>query len=37
MLINNDNVYLLKPLSLSEDQPGTAVNINEFGKKKGWL
>lgn len=35
MLINNDNVYLLKPLSLSEDQPDTAVNSNEFGKKKG--
>lgn len=35
MLINNDNVYLLKPLSLSENQPDTAVNSNEFGKKKG--
>jgi hypothetical protein len=35
MLINNDNVYLLKPLSLSEDGPDTAVNSNEFGKKKG--
>lgn len=35
MLINNDNVYLLKPLSLSEDQSDTAVNSNEFGKKKG--
>jgi hypothetical protein len=35
MLINNDNVYLLKPLSLSADQPDTAVNSNEFGKKKG--
>jgi hypothetical protein len=35
MLINNDNVYLLKPLSLSEDQPDAAVNSNEFGKKKG--
>jgi hypothetical protein len=35
MLINNDNVYLLKPLSLAEDQPDTAVNSNEFGKKKG--
>lgn len=35
MLINNDNVYLLKPLSLSEDQPDTAVNSNEFGKRKG--
>src|SRR5918998_118568 len=35
MLVNNDNVYLLKPLSLSEDRPGTAVNSNEFGKKKG--
>lgn len=35
MLINNDNVYLLKPLSPSEDQTDTAVNSNEFGKKKG--
>jgi hypothetical protein len=35
MLINNDNVYLLKPLSLSGDTPDTAVNSNEFGKKKG--
>ena len=35
MLLNNDNVYLLKPLTLSEDQPGTAVNSNEFGRKKG--
>jgi hypothetical protein len=35
MLINNDNVYLLKPLDLSEDQPGAAVNSNEFGKRKG--
>jgi NIPSNAP len=37
MLINNDNVYLLKPLSLSEDLPDAAVNSNEFGKKKGLL
>lgn len=35
MIINNDNVYLLKPLSLSEDAPDTAINSNEFGKKKG--
>ena len=35
MLINNDNVHLLKPLSLSEDRPDAAVNSNEFGKKKG--
>jgi len=35
MLINNDNVYLLKPLSLSGDQPDTVVNSNEFGKKRG--
>lgn len=35
MLLNNDNVYLLKPLSLSGDAPDTAVNSNEFGKKKG--
>lgn len=37
MLLNNDNVYLLKPLSLSEDAPDEAVNSNEFGKKKGLL
>lgn len=35
MLLNNDNVYLLKPLKLSEDQSDAAVNSNEFGKKKG--
>src|SRR5918997_3580455 len=35
MLINNDNVYLLKPLSLSEGQPGAAVNSKEFGRRKG--
>ncbi len=35
MLLNNDNVYLLKPLSLSQDQADAAVNSNEFGKKKG--
>lgn len=35
MLLNNDNVYLLKPLSLSEDQTDAAVNSDEFGKKKG--
>lgn len=35
MLVNNDNVYLLKPLSLSEGRPDAAVNSNEFGKKKG--
>ncbi|HEX8891058.1 MAG TPA: NIPSNAP family protein [Pyrinomonadaceae bacterium] len=35
MIINNDNVHLLKPLSLSEDAPDTAINSNEFGKKKG--
>jgi hypothetical protein len=34
MLINNDNVHLLKPLSLSEGQPDAAVNSDEFGKKK---
>lgn len=32
MLVNNDNVHLLKPLSLSAD---AAVSSNEFGKKKG--
>lgn len=35
MIINNDNVYLLKPLTLSEDPQDTAVNSNEFGKKQG--
>jgi hypothetical protein len=35
MLLNNDNVYLLKPLSPSEDSPDAAVNSNEFGSKKG--
>jgi hypothetical protein len=35
MIINNDNVHLLKPLSLSEDAPDTAIDSNEFGKKKG--
>lgn len=35
MLINNDNVYLLKPLSLSEDSTDAAINSNVFGKKKG--
>lgn len=35
MLLNNDNVYLLKPLSLSEGSPDAAVNSNEFGKQKG--
>lgn len=37
LLLNNDNVYLLKPLSLSEDSTDAAVNSNEFGKKKGLL
>jgi hypothetical protein len=35
MLINNDNVHLLKPLGLSADRRDAAVNSNEFGKKKG--
>lgn len=35
MLLNNDNVHLLKPLSLSEDLPDAAANSNEFGKKPG--
>jgi hypothetical protein len=37
MLLNNDNVYLLKPLSLSGGLPDAAVDSNEFGKKKGLL
>jgi hypothetical protein len=37
MLINNDNVYLLKPLSLSEDLPDAAINSNEFAKKKAMV
>jgi hypothetical protein len=37
MLVNNDNVYLLKPLSLSEDSPDAAINSDEFGGKKGLL
>lgn len=37
MLVNNDNVYLLKPLSLSEGSPDAAVNSDEFGGKKGLL
>lgn len=35
MLLNNDDVYLLKPLSLSGGSADAAVNSNEFGKKKG--
>jgi hypothetical protein len=35
MLVNNDNVHLLKPLSPSEGDDGAAVSSNEFGKKKG--
>ena len=35
MLINNDNVHLLKPLSLSEGHSGAAVDSNVFGRKKG--
>jgi len=35
MLVNNDNVYLLKPLGLSEGHLDEAVSSNEFGKKKG--
>src|SRR3712207_3530112 len=37
MLVNNDNVYLLKPLSLSEDSPDAAVDSDEFGRRKGLL
>ena len=35
MLVNNDNVYLLKPLSFSESLQGTAINSDVLGKKKG--
>jgi hypothetical protein len=34
MLVNNDNVYLLKPLSFREGSD-TAINSNVFSKKKG--
>ncbi|HEX8556552.1 MAG TPA: NIPSNAP family protein [Pyrinomonadaceae bacterium] len=34
MLVNNDNVHLLKPLP-SEGHPDAAVSSNEFGRKKG--
>jgi hypothetical protein len=33
MLVNNDNVYLLKPLAFSTSD--TAINSNELGKKSG--
>jgi hypothetical protein len=37
MLLNNDNVHLLKPLMLDEngDQKNDTFNSNEFGRKKG--
>lgn len=35
MLLNNDNVYLLNPLSLSGETAEAAVSSDEFGKKKG--
>ena len=35
MLVNNDNVHLLKPLGLSEGHGDAAVSSNEFGRKKG--
>jgi hypothetical protein len=34
MLLNNDNVYLLKPLAFG-NSGDTAINSNEFGKGKG--
>ena len=34
MLVNNDNVYLLKPLNFSDVPKNTVVNSNEFGKSK---
>jgi hypothetical protein len=37
MLLNNDNVHLLKPLMLDKngDRTSDTFNSNEFGKKKG--
>jgi|GEM_PF-489665 len=35
LLVNNDNVHLLKPLSLYEGHGDAAVSSNEFGNKKG--
>lgn len=35
MLLNNDNVYLLRPLSLSGETDDVVVSSDEFGKKKG--
>lgn len=35
MLVNNDNVHLLKPLSPSEGHGDAAVSSNEFANQKG--
>ncbi len=35
LINNNDNVYLIKPLSITGENADTSINSNEFGKKKG--
>src|SRR5215217_3156800 len=35
MLVNNDNVYLLKPLNFSEENKDAVISSNEFGRRKG--
>lgn len=35
LINNNDNVYLLKPLSMTDENTDTSINSNEFGKEKG--
>jgi hypothetical protein len=34
LLVNNDNVYLLKPLQISDEINNTSINSNEFGVGK---
>lgn len=35
LINNNDNVYLLKPLSMTDESINTSINSNKFGKEKG--
>ncbi len=35
LINNNDNVYLIKPLSITGENTDTSISSNEFGKKKG--
>lgn len=35
MIVNNDNVYLLKPLILADQPESQAINSREFGNPKG--